>query len=205
MFRLTRRRLAAATILAAVLSAAAYASTAGADTASVAGNAQQPTGAAPAAAPVCQRFAATNTALQTRVVTGDGAIGYTSTAWTNLICGDTVITAPRGRSVLVVAQVDAEVTCTGPDGQWCLGRVLIGNAAGAPTAPEPDSFAWANSEPNAAQWEANTFSRTRDLACPRTFPLAVCTWRVLAQVRNHAAGLTLRVDDSTLHVQGTYH
>ena len=200
MIRFSLRRLAVAA--AGIAAAAALCTAAAAAPAAPSG---QGATAAPAAAPVCQTFAAANTALQTRVVTSSDATIYTSTAWTNLACGATVITAPRGRSVLVVAQVDAEVTCTGADGQWCLGRVLVGNAAGSPAAPEPDSFSWANSEPNATQWESNAFTRTRDLTCPRNFALATCTWRIVAQVRNHATGLTLRVDDSTLHVTGTYH
>jgi hypothetical protein len=193
-----------ATLAAAGVAAAALALTAsGPAAAGPAG--PQSTGAAPALA-TCAAFTATNPAVQTRVVTTSDATLYTNTpAWADMACGATAVTAPRGRAVLAVAQVDAEVTCTGPDGQWCQARVLIGNAPGEPQAPEPDSFSWANSEPNAAQWEANTLTRTRDLACPRTWPLPVCTWPVRVQVRTHAPGLLLRVDDSTVHVAGTYH
>lgn len=193
----------------AVLAAAGVAAAALALTASgpaAAGPAgPQTSGVAPAAA-TCKTFTATNAAVQTRVVTTSDATLYANTpAWADMACGTTAVTAPRGRAVLAVVQVDAEVTCTGPDGRWCQGRALIGNAEGEPAAPEPDSFSWANSESNAAQWEANGFTRTRDLACPAKFPLPVCTWPVRVQVRTHAPGLLLRVDDSTVHASGTYH
>lgn len=162
----------------------------------------QPT--ATAAAPVCGLLSATNAALQTRTLTTNDATVYGSTAWTSLACGTLTVSAPRGRTALTTVNVDAEVTCTGADGQWCLGRVLIGNAEGAPAAPEPDSFAWANSEPNAGQWESNAFTRSRVLACPRTWPTPTCVWTVRVQVRNHVAGLSFRVDDSTVKAQSTY-
>jgi hypothetical protein len=157
-----------------------------------------------AAPPACTNFSATNAYAQTRVVTTNNDSHYTSTSWTTLACGVTTVTVPRGRRGLVVAKVDAEVTCTGTDGSWCQGRVLLDGVEGQPNAPEPDSFSWANSEPNANQWESNAFTRTRELRCPRSHGSSVCSFRVVTQVRNHASGLDLRVDDSTLHVQVTY-
>lgn len=157
-----------------------------------------------AAAPACTSFAAGNAAEQTRVVTNNTAGFYTSTAWTNLACGSTVVTVPRGRRALLVVHVDAEVLCTGADGQWCQGRVLIAGVEGQPSAPEPDSFSWANSELNANQWESNAFTRTRLLGCPARYPRASCTFTVVTQVRNHAADLNFRVDDSTVHAHATF-
>lgn len=199
MIRVLRRRLGLAGAAAAL---AAVSLLGGSSYAGSSGN----TAAAPAAAAACTALAATNTAQQTKVVFTSDPTLYGSLAWTNMACGATAVTAPRGLKVLTVVQVDAEVTCTGPDGEWCLGRVLIGNAEGGPNAPElTGSFAWSNSEPNAAQWESNAFTRSRELACPANFPLPVCTWPVTVQVRVHAAGLSFRVDDSTVHLTGTYH
>lgn len=160
--------------------------------------------ATPLAAPVCTGWLATNPYLQTREVTTSDASTYTSTSYVTMACGVTAVSVPRGRRGLIVVGVDAEVTCTGADGQWCLGRVLIGGAEGQPSAPEPDSFSWANSEPNAAQWEANTFTRTRLVACPSTWPAAACSYSIYVQVRTHAPELLLRVDDSTVHAVVTY-
>src|SRR5262249_45806531 len=55
-----------------------------------------------------------------------------STTWTTLPCGSTTVSVPRGRVALVVAHVDAEVSCQGPANQWCQGRVLIGGVEGEP-------------------------------------------------------------------------
>jgi hypothetical protein len=162
-------------------------------------------GAATAApAGTCLAYLATNAALQTRVITNNAPGVYSLTSWQTLTCGATSISVPRGKRGLVVVEVDAELTCTGADGQWCLGRALIAGLEGQPNAPEPDSFSWANSEPNPAQWEANTFTRTAILSCPATFPAARCVYPVVVQVRNHAAGLSFRVDDATIQAQVTY-
>jgi hypothetical protein len=161
--------------------------------------------AAPAAVPACTGWLATNPYLQTRLVTTSDASTYTSTAYVPMACGTTAVSVPRGRRGLIVVGVDAEVTCTGPAGQWCLGQVLIGGVVGQPSAPEPDSLAWAHSTPDAAAWEANTFTRTRFVACPSTAPAAGCSCQVQVQVRTHADGLLLRVDDSTVHAQVTYY
>jgi hypothetical protein len=96
--------------------------------------------------------------------------------------------------------VNAEVSCQGPANQWCQGRVLIGGKEGEPNAPEPDSFAWATARSDINQWEANAFTRTLHVTCPRTAPRATCRIPIITQVRNHAAGMTIRVDDRTLHV-----
>jgi hypothetical protein len=159
---------------------------------------------APDRVATCLLYAATNSALQTRLVTSNDPRIHTSTLWESLECGTRQVTVPRGRRGLVVVKVDAEVACTGADGHWCLGRVLIGGVAGQPTAPEPDSFAWANSEPNTAQWESNAFTRTRAVVCPSNASLPVCTLTVRVQVRNHVEGLSFWIDDSTVHVQVTY-
>jgi hypothetical protein len=161
-------------------------------------------GPAPAVAPVCWSGQATNPYLQTRVVTTSDPSYYTSTAWSTLACGTTWVSVPRGRHGLVTVNVDAEVTCTGAAGQWCLGRALIGGVEGQPAAPEPDSFAWAHSAADPTLWESNAFTRTRPLACPSTAIVAACVYPVAVQVRNHASGLTFRVDDSTVRVQVTY-
>ena len=201
MIHITRRWPAALAALTTACAAALLGAAAGQAT----GQSPTPQAAAlPAAAPACWSALATNPYLQTRVVTTSDASTYTSTAFSNLACGVTSVSVPRGRRGLVVVKVDAEVTCTGADGQWCLGRVLVGGAEGQPAAPEPDSFSWANSEPNAAQWESNAFTRTRLLYCPSTTPAASCVYPVVVQVRNHATGLVLRVDDSTVHAQVTY-
>jgi hypothetical protein len=161
--------------------------------------------AAPSRAPVCAAFSATNAALQTRVVTSSDARVSTSTNWTTLPCGSTTVTIARGRNALVTATVDAEVVCTGAAGQWCSGRVLIDGDEGQPTAPEPDSFAWASSQPSATGWQAAAFTRTRLLRCPALPSVtAACGYDVVTQVRNHTTGLSFRVDDSTVRMQATY-
>lgn len=161
----------------------------------------------PAAARVasCQSFSATNGSLQTRVVTSSDPRLYYATGWTDLECGSTRVSVARGRHGLVTVGVDAEVTCTGVAGHWCLGQVLIGGVAGEPVAPEPDSFAWAHSDPDSSIWESNAFTRTRSLTCPSTGSSAVCVWTVRVQVRNHMDGLVFRVDDSTVKAEVTYY
>jgi hypothetical protein len=160
--------------------------------------------AAPLVVPVCTTRAATNPYLSTKTVSTNDASFYTSTAWTNLACGAVLVTIPRGRRAVVVVHVDAEVLCTGADGQWCQGRAIFAGVEGQPNAPEPDSFAWANSEPNPAQWEANTFTRTWFITCVANGTTTPCGTNVIVQVRNHTTGLTFRVDDSTVHAQATY-
>jgi hypothetical protein len=161
--------------------------------------------AAPSRAPVCTAFTATNTAVQTRVVTSSDARVSSSTNWTALPCGSSTVTIARGRNALVTATVDAEVVCTGAEGQWCSGRVLIDGAEGLPTAPEPDSFAWASSQPSTTRWESAGFTRTRLLRCPALPSVtSACVYGLVTQVRNHTTGLSFRVDDSTVHVQATY-
>jgi len=154
------------------------------------------------AAPVCTTFAAANAAGQRRVVTNNSPGLYSGTAYAPMDCGTTTIRLPYGRRALFVTRVDAELTCTGAAGQWCLGRVLYRGVEGQPNAPEPDSFAWAKSNPDAADWESNSFTRT-GVVGPCSV-LAGCAVVVQVQVRNHAAGLLFRVDDSTVDVDVTY-
>jgi hypothetical protein len=156
-----------------------------------------------AAAPVndCVGFAASSP--QTRVVTDDFARTVASTLFTTLPCGTTSVSIPRGRTALIVAHVDAEVSCRGPVNQWCIGRVLIGGVEGEPNAPEPDSFAWATARADLDQWEANGFTRTRRFTCSR-LSRTTCVVSVITQVRNHASGMTMRIDDRTLHVQANF-
>jgi hypothetical protein len=202
ILRVAKGRLA---VLTALTAAAAVAVPAASAIGAASPQSRQDTAAATATTSSCTGFSATNSAVQTRVVTTSTPTFYTSTSWTNLACGSTTVTVPRGRSALVVVSVDGEVTCTGAGGQWCLGRVLIAGAEGYPTAPEPDSFSWANSEPNANQWESNAFTRTRALSCPSSSTAASCTFAIVTQVRNHAANLNFRVDDSTVRAQVTYY
>jgi len=169
-------------------------------------------GTAPAApsaalAPVCTGgLSATNAALQTRALTTNTPQVFTGTTYTTLGCGTFGVSVPAGRRGLIVVKVDAEVTCTGTDpavdSQWCLGRVLIGGVEGQPSAPEPDSFAWAQSSPDSAAWESAAFTRSRIVVCPAGGP--TCGYTIAAQVRNHAAGLNFRVDDLTVHATTTY-
>ena len=175
-------------------------------TIAVAASQDQQTPAAPAAAlaPVCGNIYATNAAVQNVVRYTSDPATYTSTSYVNAACGNTTISVPRGRRALVIVDVDAEVECTGPAGQWCLGRVLIGGVEAAPTAPEPSSLAWAHSDPSSTAWEANGFKRMRHVSCPATYPLARCNYAVVTQVRNHAAGLSFWVDDLTVHASLTY-
>lgn len=161
-----------------------------------------PIRAAVAAGPAAECLGFTAASPQTRVVTDDFARVAGSTTWTTLPCGGTAVSVPRGRSAVIVAHVDAEVSCQGPAGQWCQGRVLIGGVEGEPNAPEPDSFAWATARADLNQWEANAFTRTRRVTCPRTASTtAPCRVTVVVQVRTHAAGMLMRIDDRTLHVQ----
>ncbi|HSX02058.1 MAG TPA: hypothetical protein VLI05_01955 [Candidatus Saccharimonadia bacterium] len=160
-----------------------------------------------AAASDCHFFSATNSSVQRRVLTNNTPFVNTSTNWTDVACGSTSVTVPRGRSALAVVKVDAEVTCTttnAADSQWCQGRVLINGLEGQPTAPEPDSFAWSNSQVDPNAWESNAFSRTAYLSCPANSNTTVCTFPVKVQVRNHGTGLTNRVDDATYDMSLTY-
>jgi hypothetical protein len=150
----------------------------------------------------CVGFAAASP--QTRVVTDDFARINSSTLFTTLPCGSTTVSIPRGRTALIVAHVDAEVSCKGPVNQWCIGRVLIGGVEGEPNAPEPDSFAWATARADLEQWEANGFTRTRRVSCSRASRPPACAVSVVTQVRNHASGMTMRIDDRTLHVQANF-
>jgi hypothetical protein len=160
------------------------------------------------ATPDCRFFSATNTATQNRVYTNNTPGSYfNSAAWADLTCGSFSVTVPRGKSALAVVKTDAEVTCTtanANDFQWCQGRVLFNGAEGQPNAPEGDSFAWANSQTDPNAWESNAFTRTAYLRCPSTSPTSVCTFPVKVQVKNHAAGLNFRVDDSTVDARLTY-
>lgn len=161
-----------------------------------------------AASPDCHFFSATNASVQHRVSTNNTPGFYTSTAWNDLKCGTFNVTVPRGKSALAVVKVDGEVTCTAAstsDTQWCQGRVLINGAEGQPTAPEPDSFAWSNSQTDPAAWESNAFSRTAYLRCPRLATTAApCTFPIKVQVKNHGSGLNNRVDDATVDANLTY-
>jgi len=165
----------------------------------------QGSGAAPAivAAPVCTSFFASNVLGQRRVVTGNNPGIYTSTAFVPMDCGTTFVSVPRGKRALIVTRVDGEVTCTGTAGQWCIGRVLLRGIEGRPNAPEPDSFAWAKSNPDATDWESNSFTRTGVVGPCNTTGTA-CAIAIQVQVRNHAAGLSFRVDDTTVDVDVTY-
>ncbi len=160
------------------------------------------------ATPDCSFFSATNSATQNRVYTNNTAGFYVnSAAWADLACGTFNVTVPRGRSALAVVKVDGEVTCTAAvatDSQWCQGRVLLNGVEGKPNAPEPDSFAWANSQVDPNAWESNAFTRTGYLRCPSTVTTTVCTFPVKVQVKNHAAGLNFRVDDATVDARLTY-
>ncbi len=159
------------------------------------------------ATPDCTLFSATNSATQNRVYTNNTPGFYTSTSWVDLDCGTFSVTVPRGKSALVVVKTDAEVTCTTGDAtnnQWCQGRVLIDGAEGQPTAPEPDSFAWANSQTDPNAWESNAFSRTAYLKCPKKHQAGPCTFPIKVQVQNHGPNLNFRVDDSTVDARLTY-
>ena len=163
--------------------------------------------AAGAAAPDCMFFSATNAAVQSRVYTNNTPTNYTNTDWVNMQCGSFTVTVPRGKSALAVVKVDGEVTCTNPtasNSQWCQGRVLIDGAEGQPSAPEPDSFAWSNSQVDANAWESNAFTRTAYLRCSPNTKEAMCTYFVRAQVKNHSTGLNFRIDDSTVDAHLTY-
>ncbi|HVQ44919.1 MAG TPA: hypothetical protein VMT30_08260 [Candidatus Saccharimonadia bacterium] len=160
-----------------------------------------------AANPDCRFFSATNAAVQRRAYTNNTPTAYTTTDWVNLQCGSFTVTVPRGKSALAVVKVDGEVTCTNSaaaNNQWCEGRVLINGAEGQPSAPEPDSFAWSNSQVDPNAWESNAFTRTAYLRCSPNTREAVCTYFVRAQVKNHASGLNFRLDDTTVDANLTY-
>jgi hypothetical protein len=160
----------------------------------------------PVADATCTNFVATNSALQKKVVSNIDAGLYSNTGtWQNMDCGSTTVNVPRGQRALVVAKVDAEVSCQGPNFEWCLGRVLINGVPGRPNSTEADgSFAWATARPDLNQWESNAFSRTWTVSCPSTATTATCSFPVVTQVMNHTSGMWFRVDDSTLDVQTTY-
>lgn len=197
-----RRRVGAALLIAvgvvAVLSSTLTASGAAPAPATAQ---DQPTAAA-ARTGGCQAFLIRAAGGSRSVIVNNDPTLYTATTYVPLGCGSTSVFVPSGRRALVVVKVDAEVVCTGPAGQWCLGRVLIGGVEGQPRAPEPDSFSWAHSDPDASAWESNAFTRTAAVGpCRAT---AGCVVTIAAQARTHATGLTLRVDDSTVDAEATY-
>jgi hypothetical protein len=171
-------------------------------------DAQAKPGAVAALAAVCQTpVNGTNTAVQRKVVTSNDARFYTSTAWTDLECGTLQVSVPAGMRAGAVVKVDAEVLCTEQTDttEWCLGRVLFGSTEGQPNAPEGDSFAWAQSTLDIGAWESAAFTRSLTLSCPEGATGGVCFFTIKAQVRNHAEGLLLRVDDSTVDADLTYY
>jgi hypothetical protein len=170
---------------------------------------QVPAGTVSGAAAVCvYPLPVTNGELQTKAVTSVTPRFHDSTVWTNLECGSLSVSVPRGKRGLLAVRTGGEVTCTGPavdQTQWCEGRVLVNGFQAHPAAQEADgSFAWAQSSPDVGAWEANSFSRFQTLSCPTTSLLPLCTWNVQVQVRNHAEGLSFRVDESTVETQVTY-
>ena len=62
--------------------------------------------AAPNLTPDCHFFSATNSATQRRVLTNNTPFVNTSTAWTDLPCGSTTVTVPRGHSALAVVKAE---------------------------------------------------------------------------------------------------
>jgi len=170
-------------------------------------NAKLDANATAAAAPDCNFYSATNAALQRRVYTNNTPTTYTTTDWVNLQCGSFSVSVPRGKSALIVAKADAEVSCTvsTSDSQWCQGRILINNLEGQPTAPEPDSFSWANSQTDPNTWESNAFTRTAYVRCPADSREALCTYMIRAQIKNHAPNMLFRIDDSTVDADVTYY
>lgn len=147
----------------------------------------------------------TNSALQTKTITSSSARFNSGTVWSNLECGALTVTVPPRTIGGLVVRVDAEVTCTGlePDQtQWCQGQVLVDGLAAFPRELEADgSFAWAQSSTDFGAWESNSFTRSQTLVCRTTTP---CTSLVQVQVRNHASGLSFRIDGSTVEAQVTY-
>lgn len=173
-----------------------------------AANANLDAKAVAAAAPDCSFFSATNASGQRRVYTSNTATVYTnSAAWQNMQCGSFSVSVPRGKAALIVVKVDGEVTCTVAvsDSQWCQGRVIIDNTEGKPNAPEPDSFSWANSQTDPNAWESNAFTRTGTVRCPADHPTTICSYMVRAQVKNHAANMSFRVDDTSVDADVTYY
>ncbi len=170
---------------------------------------QIPGGRVSAAAVACEwPVNATNSALQTRTVTSSEPRYKMDTAWSDLECGMLTVTVPRGMRGGLVVHVDAEVTCTGtsPDAtEWCLGRVLVGGLDAFPRELEVDgSFAWAQSSTDGGAWESNAFTRSVTLECSPNHE-GPCSWPVKVQVRNHAPGLSFRIDGSTVEAQTTYY
>ena len=166
-------------------------------------------GKASVAAAVCEwPVNATNAMLQTKTVTSSSARFKSDTAWSDLECGALTVTVPSGMRGGLVVHVDAEVTCTGlaPDAtEWCLGRVLVGGLDAFPRELEADgSFAWAQSSTDFGAWESNAFTRSMTLECSPNHE-GPCSWPVKVQVRNHADGLSFRVDGSTVEAQLTYY
>lgn len=160
-----------------------------------------------AAAATCEwPVNATNSALQTKTVTSSTARYKSDTAWGNLECGALTVTVPPGMRGGLVVSTDAEVTCTGTDPdltEWCLGRVLVNGVEAFPRELEADgSFSWAQSSTDIGAWESAAFSRSTTLTCAGN---VTCSWNVQVQVRNHAEGLSFRIDGSTVEAQLTYY
>lgn len=134
---------------------------------------------------------------------------YTSTSWTNLTCADLSIFIPRGKSALIMADVNAEGACyepgvtPGSSGGWCQGRILIDNVDSYPAQGTDSSpRAWFNSR-GYYDWATSSIHGSRIYTCPKTAPTTSCTVRVTPQVLNTTAGAQFWVDDISTYVTAT--
>lgn len=156
------------------------------------------------ASPVCNFNGVRNTGTAAAVRTTSDPKYYETTAWTNLTCADLTIFIPRGHTSLVVATVNAELSCVGPVGTWCQGRVLIDNVDSYPMqASDSSPRAWAHAEADYSHYESNSMQASRIYTCPPSSPATSCTVRVTPQVSNYVDGMSFWVDDISTSVVAT--
>lgn len=164
---------------------------------------------ADAATPTCNfnGYRNDDTAVAVRT-TGDPKY-YTSTTWTNLTCADLSIFIPRGKSALIMADVNAEGACYSPglapgsSSGWCNGRVLIDNVDSYPVQGTDSSpRAWFDSR-GFYDWSTSSIHASRIYTCPKTSAATSCTVRVTPQVSVTSGGMSFWVDDISTYVTAT--
>jgi len=155
----------------------------------------------------CQRRSAANSAGQDIFLsTGSPkTYAYAAGAWQNVDCASTTFRVPYGQRAVVVLDFNAESDCNGTtptNGQWCQTRAVLNGAEGAPTAPEPSSFAFDSVAGGASNWEANSMGRAWEVRCA---VLDGCQYKFAVQTRMHNSTVTgMWLDEIAAHLRVTY-
>lgn len=160
--------------------------------------------AAAAAAPVCKRQSAANTAGQDIFLSSGNYKTYTGTAWQDVDCSSTTFRLKYGERALVAADFTAEADCVGSsptNGQWCETRMLLNGAEGSPLAPESDSFAFDSVAGGSYNWEAHAMNRAWEVRCGAT---AGCQYKFAVQTKMHNSTVTsMWLDEVATHIRVT--